>query len=309
MEDLKRNFDHEFSKTQPKKSDEDHVQQSRQQYQRLEMAPIANQDSAKNNRPRISNQSSARESGTKRASHSLVPSEVRDGADNAIIGLPRGGQLKESPQRKSQGDWSNNSRSLGQIPGDWQVIEHPAGSPPPKPPKPPALYSQALQRSKQDSQDDINVRRQGENYRQEDMESPGLRQKSKEVESLKKQLAQVNEHVKQAERASHHLSLQLQQHLGECNVNHGPRSIAEGNDAVGEAIDNLERENRKLKAELEDARSHIFSLQPYRKDLTPEEVGTVITNSPSAFTCETGSNNGYTNSPTHFMLWALSSST
>ncbi|WKT40659.1 hypothetical protein QSH57_005465 [Fusarium oxysporum f. sp. vasinfectum] len=35
----------------------------------------------------------------------------------------------------------------------------------------------------------------------------------------------------------------------------------------------LAEDNRVLREQLNDAQSHIFSLQPYRKDLTPEEVG------------------------------------
>ncbi|KAK2482691.1 hypothetical protein H9L39_04483 [Fusarium oxysporum f. sp. albedinis] len=35
----------------------------------------------------------------------------------------------------------------------------------------------------------------------------------------------------------------------------------------------LAEENRVLREQFNDAQSHIFSLQPYRKDLTPEEVG------------------------------------
>ncbi|OHF00672.1 hypothetical protein CORC01_03989 [Colletotrichum orchidophilum] len=38
-------------------------------------------------------------------------------------------------------------------------------------------------------------------------------------------------------------------------------------------FDELETENSALKEQLRDAQSHIFSLQPYRKELTPEEVG------------------------------------
>lgn len=40
-------------------------------------------------------------------------------------------------------------------------------------------------------------------------------------------------------------------------------------------IAELQQENQRLLAELEDARSHIFSLQSYRKDVTPEDVGRV----------------------------------
>jgi len=43
-------------------------------------------------------------------------------------------------------------------------------------------------------------------------------------------------------------------------------------DSLAEANAKLKAENKALKTELEDARSHIFGLQSYRKDLTPEEV-------------------------------------
>ncbi|KXH62619.1 hypothetical protein CNYM01_02822 [Colletotrichum nymphaeae SA-01] len=42
-------------------------------------------------------------------------------------------------------------------------------------------------------------------------------------------------------------------------------------------INELNTENAALKEQLRDAQSHIFSLQPYRKELTPEEVGRVST--------------------------------
>ncbi|KAK1658361.1 hypothetical protein BDP55DRAFT_565199 [Colletotrichum godetiae] len=38
-------------------------------------------------------------------------------------------------------------------------------------------------------------------------------------------------------------------------------------------LNELNTENSALKEQLRDAQSHIFSLQPYRKELTPEEVG------------------------------------
>ncbi|KAF4916352.1 hypothetical protein CGCVW01_v010132 [Colletotrichum viniferum] len=39
------------------------------------------------------------------------------------------------------------------------------------------------------------------------------------------------------------------------------------------SVNELKTENSALKEQLRDAQSHIFSLQPYRKELTPEEVG------------------------------------
>lgn len=45
--------------------------------------------------------------------------------------------------------------------------------------------------------------------------------------------------------------------------------------SILEESDKVKAENRTLREQLNDAQSHIFSLQPYRKDLTPEEVGRV----------------------------------
>ncbi|KAM0264685.1 hypothetical protein ACHAQJ_000510 [Trichoderma viride] len=49
--------------------------------------------------------------------------------------------------------------------------------------------------------------------------------------------------------------------------------IVKDAESLGQEMKRLEEENRVLREELNDAQSHIFSLQPYRKDLTPEEVG------------------------------------
>ncbi|KLU91100.1 hypothetical protein MAPG_09623 [Magnaporthiopsis poae ATCC 64411] len=40
----------------------------------------------------------------------------------------------------------------------------------------------------------------------------------------------------------------------------------------GDQVRRLEAEVAKLRAELEESRSHIFSLQPYRREITPKEV-------------------------------------
>jgi hypothetical protein len=70
-------------------------------------------------------------------------------------------------------------------------------------------------------------------------------------------------------------TLQEQLDVQEARLNSSLVEIAEGNDVLAGVVGNLKKENAELKAELEDARSHIFSLQPYRKDLTPEEAGRV----------------------------------
>ena len=45
--------------------------------------------------------------------------------------------------------------------------------------------------------------------------------------------------------------------------------------SISKDTDRLKVENKMLKERLRDTESHIFSLQPYRKELTPEEVGRV----------------------------------
>lgn len=49
-------------------------------------------------------------------------------------------------------------------------------------------------------------------------------------------------------------------------------AVANDSDALGQEATKLRKENQGLRAELDDARSHIFSLQPYRQELTPKEV-------------------------------------
>jgi FtsZ-binding cell division protein ZapB len=51
--------------------------------------------------------------------------------------------------------------------------------------------------------------------------------------------------------------------------------VERSSEALATKVEELTEENRALREQLNDAQSHIFSLQPYRKDLTPEEVGQV----------------------------------
>ena len=58
-------------------------------------------------------------------------------------------------------------------------------------------------------------------------------------------------------------------------VNEGMSDISRDTRSLAEEIEKLRDEKRFLREQLEDAQSHIFSLQPYRKELTAEEVGRV----------------------------------
>lgn len=58
-------------------------------------------------------------------------------------------------------------------------------------------------------------------------------------------------------------------------VNDGMSDISKDTKKLADEIEKLRDEKRFLKEQLGDAQSHIFSLQPYRKELTAEEVGRV----------------------------------
>lgn len=58
-------------------------------------------------------------------------------------------------------------------------------------------------------------------------------------------------------------------------VNSNMSDLEKDTEALARDADTLRKENSFVKEQLRDAQSHIFSLQPYRKDLTPEEVGRV----------------------------------
>jgi hypothetical protein len=58
-------------------------------------------------------------------------------------------------------------------------------------------------------------------------------------------------------------------------LNSDIEDIVKDTESLGQEMTKLKEENQLLREELNDAQSHIFSLQPYRKDLTPEEVGRV----------------------------------
>ncbi|KAL2255563.1 hypothetical protein VTK26DRAFT_3121 [Humicola hyalothermophila] len=84
-----------------------------------------------------------------------------------------------------------------------------------------------------------------------------------EMEQLRVQLRAANDRAERAERAAADFWRQL-----------GLRATeATGDKDLADSITTLKAENKQLRADLDDARSHIFSLQPYRKDLIPDEVG------------------------------------
>src|SRR5262249_45300392 len=101
-----------------------------------------------------------------------------------------------------------------------------------------------------------------ESRRSRDPDDEGMLRR--EVEYLQMQLREANTRAEQADRAAEELSRQLKSRRS--------KPVMATSDSVG-SLAALNAEIRELKVELDDARSHIFSLQPYRKDITPKEVG------------------------------------
>lgn len=92
-----------------------------------------------------------------------------------------------------------------------------------------------------------------------------------QLKQLRDTVIRLTVEKESAEREAARAMQQLQElkHL----LNSDMEEIAKDADSLGQEINRLKDENHLLREELNDAQSHIFSLQPYRKDLTPEEVG------------------------------------
>jgi hypothetical protein len=90
---------------------------------------------------------------------------------------------------------------------------------------------------------------------------------------LRRQLEFERARAAQAERVAEELRTYAR--AKEEHLHASMRAVASDSDALGAEISKLRTETQALKAELDDARSHIFSLQPYRQELTPKEIGTV----------------------------------
>lgn len=94
-----------------------------------------------------------------------------------------------------------------------------------------------------------------------------------QLRQLQEAIARLTVEKESAEREANSAMQQIQElkHL----LNSDMEEIAKDAESLGQEMKKLKEENHLLREELNDAQSHIFSLQPYRKDLTPEEVGRV----------------------------------
>ncbi|KAK3315465.1 hypothetical protein B0H66DRAFT_583954 [Apodospora peruviana] len=204
-------------------------------------------------------------SGTDRPqARSSMPS--RDNADAADAAIMGSHDFKKDNRAKTvDGDWASkvkkhtDTSSLLDLPNSWAATSQPQQ--PQQPQKAPGHPRPVLQRPTQ-ARDDIVVPERSSSHDREQVLIP--EKAMRELDKMRKELQDANNRVIQAERTVR----QAEQHL-ESNFN----DMATGNDQLLSVVEGLEKENQRLKADLDDARSHIFSLQPYRKDLTPEEVG------------------------------------
>jgi hypothetical protein len=91
-----------------------------------------------------------------------------------------------------------------------------------------------------------------------------------ELQKMSEQLKEANSRAEQAERAAEELRLQQRAEAKKA------RELTKQDAAnSGDETAVLRAEVQSLRAELDEARSHIFSLQPYLKDLTPNEANQV----------------------------------
>ncbi|KAF5663419.1 hypothetical protein FHETE_7495 [Fusarium heterosporum] len=91
------------------------------------------------------------------------------------------------------------------------------------------------------------------------------------VHNLHKKLSTLNTDKQIAEEKAERLSDKLDSMKQ--RMSSGMTEVERSSEMLANKVEDLTAENRALREQLNDAQSHIFSLQPYRKDLTPEEVG------------------------------------
>jgi chromosome segregation ATPase len=92
------------------------------------------------------------------------------------------------------------------------------------------------------------------------------------IEDLLQRLSELNENKQIAEEKADRLSEKVKSMKERLSYH---MTVVEHCKTLSSKAKELAEENHVLKEQLNDAQSHIFSLQPYRKDLTPEEVGQV----------------------------------
>ncbi|KAM0561717.1 hypothetical protein ACHAPJ_002886 [Fusarium lateritium] len=91
------------------------------------------------------------------------------------------------------------------------------------------------------------------------------------VQDLHRKLAALNTDRQIAEERAERLADKVDNMKQKISSN--MTEVERSSETLATKVEELAEENRALREQLNDAQSHIFSLQPYRKALTPEEVG------------------------------------
>ncbi|KAK2050056.1 hypothetical protein LZ31DRAFT_513383 [Colletotrichum somersetense] len=93
----------------------------------------------------------------------------------------------------------------------------------------------------------------------------------KEIDKLRRQLDSATARAEIAEEKAE----RAEQRIDEikADMSSAVDKVETDQDSLAPKLKQLKTENSTLKEQLRDAQSHIFSLQPYRKEITPEEVG------------------------------------
>ncbi|KAH6848110.1 hypothetical protein B0I37DRAFT_376708 [Chaetomium sp. MPI-CAGE-AT-0009] len=237
MEDLKR----EFGSEPPKSSSAHEIRPPKRPdklplSQRTETPPMDRQPQRPHSRDRSNMEA--------RNYTASLPSP--DSADAAVSGHPRSEQFWAPPIPQPQRIMWHQPRypDSGVQYGLWAAHQ---------------AYQNDLVQRLALSRDDMDLLRP---HRSQDRDEEHWARR--EMETLRMQLREANSRADQAERAAEELTRQLK--------SLSSRVAVDGTD-LADTTTTLKAENNGLKAELDEARSHIFSLQPYRKDLTPKEVG------------------------------------
>ncbi|KAK3320534.1 hypothetical protein B0T19DRAFT_242606 [Cercophora scortea] len=177
---------------------------------------------------------------------SSLPSH--DAADAAITGSDR---FEKIPHETAANHWTLQPKR-SQVPSTSHKLNNPSSTAPN-----PRRRNQDLPPPRLgQSQDDIDVARRPGRWDNDHEENLRL-----EMEALRRELREANGRAAQAERVVEQLQRQA-------SINDAARRNE--NSAT---VEGLAAQIRTLRAELDDAHSHIFSLQPFRKDFTPKEIG------------------------------------
>ncbi|GKT44673.1 uncharacterized protein ColSpa_04854 [Colletotrichum spaethianum] len=93
----------------------------------------------------------------------------------------------------------------------------------------------------------------------------------REIEELRNKLESTTARAEIAEEKAERAEKRIDEI--KTSVSSAANDTGMDTESLAPMLSQLKTENSTLKEQLRDAQSHIFSLQPYRKELTPEEVG------------------------------------